>query len=297
MTIRDFIYLDSGRMYSLYSQVFEGVADKVVNTYFNKYATDNLVKKVIAGENIMSSTEETLTEMESMIMYDNLYNKLEDKLNGAIKNVNNLSTDITLDSIKDAFIYKISGNAFVHDYIRLAEFTDKFNKLGEIIASSIYNSLPANEKNTINLKQVIAREGLGQDKNLLANIKYVAEFFNNNSYEVIIDPCISDSDIIFKGILKREYLRMDEHRIRHLYTNEPSMKWIMVGQITYIPNERNTEENNLSSSEENQSISDSYYNIIHTSNGVERDFSNSNRFKKIHIAPIAIYVEQEIANL
>jgi len=298
MKIRDFIYLDSGRMYSLYSQVFEGVADHVARTFFNRYATNNTAKKLASGQTANSSTEETLTEIESKIMYDNLYSKLEEKLLPAIKVVDCESQELTMKEINNTFIFKIIGKAYIHDYTRLTEFMGKFNKLGEIIATSIYDDLSESAKKTTSIKNIVSTQGLSQDKKLLENLKFVSEFFNNNSFEVMVLPEIKDSDIAFKGVLKREFLRVDENRLRHLYSNQPSMPWVMVGQLTFVQTEEEENSNqdvNIDEANDERSISDSYINMINASTNVESVFSNSKNYKKIHIAPIAIYVEQDVS--
>jgi hypothetical protein len=283
-------------MYSLYSQVFEGVADHVTRTFFNRYATNNTGKKLTSGQAANSSTEETLTEIESKIMYDNLYGKLEEKLLPAIKVVDCESQELTMEEINNTFIFKIIGKSYIHDYTRLTEFMGKFNQLGEIIATSIYGSLGEPVKKTTSIKNIANTQGLSQDKKLLENLKFVSEFFNNNSFDVMILPEIKDSNIAFKGVLKREFLRVDENRLRHLYSNQPSMPWVMVGQLTFVQMEEESSNQEVSIDEANdeRSISDSYINMINASTNVESVFSSSKNFKKIHIAPIAIYVEQDV---
>lgn len=299
MKIRDFIYLDSGRMYSLYSQVFEGIAEKVTNTYFDRLVTGNSIKKTIGHDEARSEAEETLEEIESKVMYDNLYNKLEERLADSIEVIDSDCKKIDFNNISKSFLFKIVGNAHIFDYSRLKEFTDKFNKLGEIIATSIYSNLSESNRSKTSVKQIIKDKGLSQDKTLLSNLKYIAEFFSNNSFEILIDPYINDSDIVFMGILDRDYLRIDEDRLRHLYGNEPSMQWIMVGQLTNVPEEDTqgqTPNDESETSNSDDSVSDSFENMMRAANEVEKVYSVSKRYKKIRLAPIAIYVEKEISS-
>jgi hypothetical protein len=44
IAIRDFIYVDADRLYSLYSQVFEGVADQIVESFIAGLATTDSQK-------------------------------------------------------------------------------------------------------------------------------------------------------------------------------------------------------------------------------------------------------------
>lgn len=291
MKIRDFIYLDSGRMYSLYSQAFEGIAEKVTNTYFNRLTTGNATKKGIAQDTAKSETEETLEEIESKVMYDNLYNKLEDKLSKAISVIDR-SSKPSIESIRESFLFKVIGNACIFDYIRLVKFTDEYNKLGEVISTSIFSSMSETSKGKTNVKQIAKDKGLSLDKTLLSNLKYVAEFFNKDSFEILVDPFMEESNIVFSGNVKRAFLRIDEDRLRHLYGNEPCMQWIMVGQLTNVPNSEDDTGDGRSETE--RSLSDSYENMMRSANEVEKLFSTNKRYTKIRLAPIAIYVEKEI---
>lgn len=296
MKIRDFIYLDSDRMYSLYSQVFEGVAEHVTKTFVNKYTTDILAKKVLNNGEARSSTEESLSEIESKIMYDNLYSKLEEKLNKVIKTVDSKTDELSIKDIKDTFMFKVVGNAFVHDYTRLAEYTTKFNDIGSIITKLAYGNINKSKQNNINIKDIAIKNGLNLDKEFLGNLKYMSEFFNNNSFEVMIVPNSAKSNLAFNGILKRDFLRIHENRLRILYSNEPIIPWVMVGQLTFAPKEQSDTEQKLDidAIKIEKSVSDAYIDIISSSNKVESVFFDSKKYKKINLAPIAIYVEHEI---
>ena len=295
MKIRDFIYLDSGRMYSLYSQVFEGIAERVTNTYFNRLTTGNDVKKAFTQDLVKSETEETLEEIESKVMYDNLYNQLEERLSTSINIIDSNCSTLDLNKISNSFLFKIVGQAHIFDYFRLVEYTDKFNKLGEIIAESKYGSLSEEDRKKTSAKQIIREDGLSQDRTLLSNLKYIADFFKNGLYEVQIDPGIDGTNIEFTGILKKEYLRIGDERLRHLYGNVPSMKWTMVGQLTYLPKENPVEQTAENvSSEENSSISDSFEKIMRAATELEDVFSQSQIYQKVRLAPIVIYIEKDI---
>lgn len=290
MTIRDFIYLDSGRMYSLYSQVFEGVAESVVKSYTNRHMTENSVSKSrdIAG----STVEEMLNEVESKVMYDHLYNQLEKKLESAIQEISR-DKIADIETIKNGFLFKVVGRVIISDYNRLIQFTENFNKIGEIIAYSIISDLEPSQRAATNVKKIAKDSGLAQDNTLLNNLKFISEFFNSDSLDVLIDPCIESSNIAFNGILDKQHLRIDEDRLRRLFSSEPNIQWTMVGQLTHIYEVEETDEAEQVENEQT-SISDSFYGLVHAANSFEKKFSESQKFSKIHLAPIAIYIEKSI---
>lgn len=45
MALRNFIYIDKNKMYSLYSQIFEGVAESLVKSVFNSTEDKNITGK------------------------------------------------------------------------------------------------------------------------------------------------------------------------------------------------------------------------------------------------------------
>ena len=290
MKIRDFIYLDKERMYSLYSQVFKGISDNILTETKSGTSTVNLATRKISSKQATLSGEETFKEIENKIMYDNLYTKLEEKLEKIIKVVNNEYDLSQINELNNSFIVKVIGIPYVNDYNRLDEFMTKFNKLGLVIAKSIYRDLEESEKKKTNAKKIQESEELSNDEELLKDLKFVSEFFNKNSLEVIMVPEIPESNLLFKGTLQRESLKIEEERLRLLYSNEPNVNWTMVGQLTYIENKN---KRNLSIKGET-SIFDSFLNVIMTSNQIEKDFTESRIFNKFHIAPIAIYVETEL---
>ena len=97
----------------------------------------------------------------------------------------------------------------------------------------------------------------------------MTEFFNAGGYDIIISTDNS-SDILYRGIVNKEFLRVDPNMLRTLYGDEPPMEWTMVGQITYIPREAMSESNENEKNE--MSISDSYQNMFKSYREVEKIF-------------------------
>lgn len=294
MKIRDFIYLDNDRMYSLYSQIFKGISKNILTESHSGVSSENSALKKKSSEIATLIGEESFREIESKIMHDNLYTQLEDKLKNVIKIIDEDYDFSRVNEIEKSFIIKIVGNAFVNDYNRLEEFMAKFNKLGLVIAKSVYEAKNEMDKKNTTVKRVQETEGLSYNEDGLKDLKFVSEFFNKGSLEVVISPDVKNSNALFKGVLQRDSLRIDETSLRLLYGNEPNLKWTMVGQLTYVENINKENLIEKINSQTESSISDSFLNMIMTSTELERIFTSSKVFNKFHIAPIAIYVETEL---
>lgn len=292
--IRDFIYMDKDRLYSLYSQIFEGVIEAVVDSYSNGVQNNETVKSIKKGSSLESQVAEASTKTENKVLYDHMYNLLEKKLSDVIFCINDSDT-ISIENLKNKTIIKVTGKTSIQDYERLKKYMEKFNELGKIIAYSNYSSLPKNEQKATNVNALAKSLGLTQDTTLLNNIKTMTEFFNDGGYDIMISA-ENSNEILYRGIINKEHLRVEPNMLRTLYGDEPPMEWTMVGQITYIP--CNEERKNDSNAEDNKemSISDSYQNMFNSYRAVEKIFFEGKEKIRIHIAPIAIYTETKSAN-
>lgn len=288
--IRDFIYMDKDRLYSLYSQVFEGVIEAVVDSYSNGIQNNENAKSVIKGATLETQVAEASTKTENKILYDHMYNLLEKKLSDVIFHVNALK-NINIEELRNKTIIKVTGKTSIQDYNRLKRYMDKFNELGKIIAYANYNSLSKSDQKNTNINELAKTLGLSQDKTLLNNIKTMTEFFNEDGYDVLISANNSN-DILYRGIINKEYLRVMPDMLRTLYGDEPPMEWTMVGQITYVPqNEANEYDSETNEINKDLSVSDSYQNMFKSYREVEKVFFEGKEKTRIHIAPIAIYTE------
>ena len=288
--IRDFIYMDKDRLYSLYSQVFEGVIDAVVDSYSNGIKNSENAKSGLKNSSIESQVAEVSTQTENKVLYDHMYNLLEKKLTDAIFCINN-TDKITIEDLKNKTIIKVTGKVSIQDYDRLKRYMEKFNDLGKIIAYANYTSLSKAEQKSTNVNSLAKSLGLMQDATLLNNIKTMTEFFNEGGYDVILSTNNS-AGILYRGIINKEHLRVEPNMLRTLYGDEPPMEWTMVGQVTYIPN-IDTDEVDVDekANQSDMSISDSYQNMFKSYREVEKIFFEGKEKTRIHIAPIAIYTE------
>lgn len=128
--VREFIYVDVDRLYSLYSQIFEGVADQIIQSYMDASSTtDSQKESLLKGGSIEAQVTEMSRRTENRFLYDHMYNQFEAKIREAILESPEVSSDNFNEVLRQVFMIKVRGHAEIEDYQRLKLFVDKFNTL------------------------------------------------------------------------------------------------------------------------------------------------------------------------
>lgn len=268
MTIRDFIYVDAERLYSLYSQVFEGVAEQIVESFIAELTSSESHKgSIMGGSSKDAQVAEASRRTENKSLYDHMYNRLERKLDAVITN----ATDITLENyhevLTEAFMIKVSGPSEIEDYERIDLFMKRFNELADVIGysqlhgirtaieagwkekESEINQLSDRNKKAAAQRQLdkekkdfekrvqdfLEQSGLRQDEKLLGYLRLFIEIFNPHGFEITVNPPKSNQKIVYRGVVDRKWLRVQPDFLRALYGQAVKSTWTMVGKITYIP--------------------------------------------------------------
>lgn len=274
--IRDFLYLDNERLYSLSSQVHEGVVAHIAESFQSEQSRKD-VQRAFLGKNIDEKVAEAALRTENKLLYDHLYSQLESGLAEVIVDPTRLVRPDYPDLIDKGVFIKVRGSAVVDDYKRLAAFLNGFNELGAGIAyvstfqsgeiesarldlearkadlkaklQSSKNPLERSElKNQIGALESLeqptkffqafaATKGLYQDPVFLSGLKIMLEMFRPNTYEISITPSPSDEARTFRSVLDRRWLRTDPEYLRSLYGGSAiATNLVMVGQLTSLLN-------------------------------------------------------------
>jgi hypothetical protein len=325
--IRDFIYVDVDRLYSLYSQIFEGVADQIVQSYMDASSStnSNASRESRSKEvSIEAKVAEMSRRTENKFLYDHMYNRFEAAVAHTIIDAGDLTESNYRDGLVDSFLVKIAGTAEVEDYTRLNALMEKFNTLGEAIAyATVGNNETLNQavedlQNTAeNLKdrnakarakitigkqadrnrlaKKLAEEtGLHQDEQNFKNLRMFSEIFYPDGFDITIVPIRGEDNVAFRGVLDKRWLRTRPDLLRALYGGYVESEWTMVGQVTYLPGvalPKTQEVLATPSDESNPSMRDPFRNMFRSARVIERMFLESKRRSEVVICPIAIYRE------
>jgi hypothetical protein len=323
--IRDFIYVDVERLYSLYSQVFEGVADQIIQSYMDaSTTTDTQKESLLKGGSIEAQVAEMSRRTENKFLYDHMYNLFEGKVRGAILESPSATTANFREVIGQAFLIKVSGAAEIEDYTRLNIVMSKFNEVGEAIA---YASVLAEEELSKAISQLqetveqipdrntkakakerfgkqtdksrLAKQhakevGLHQDEQNVKNLNLISELFYPEGFDVTVTPNDGDGSIVYRGVLDKKWLRVQPNLLRALYGGYVESKWTMVGQVTYLPGGQlptNEDSPSVVEGDESPSMRNPYRNMFRAARVVERMFLESKGRIDVVVSPLAIYHE------
>lgn len=282
--IRSFIYMDSDRLVSLYSQVFEGVAEAIVQSYYSTKEMQEENINRIQAKTMQEKLGEYSTKTENKVLNDHMYNQLAKKLEKKIFDCSEIDDRNYYSELQDKFIVQVAGKSEIQDYSKLTMFFDKYNEMGEVIA---YSSIQNGDAQGLgkNIKETAKKLGLYQEPKLLSNLKFMTEMFLKDELHIIIQNV---NGIKFKCILNKKFLRLDPSSLKNLYTAFPTSKITVVGEITYLPN--NFKEERVNG---DLTLQKAYANMFRSMADVEKTFLESDEVI-IHISPIAIYTEQYI---
>jgi hypothetical protein len=331
--IRDFIYVDIERLRSLYSQVFEGVVSTIVEAEVDEQETADSQKGGMrfSGSTVAQRVAEASYRMESRILFDHMYNLLEWELGDAVVEAAGLSRETYPDALTDAFMVKVRGLAEIADYQRIKTVFDKFNDIGraldylstfhqrdDILAvkEELWDRIKAekdrNQKARLKaqmaeLERRLKEGGTQLDEDFLRHFSFITDMFLSERLEVTISPAQGSGEVLFRGILDKQWLRVSPELLRALHGGYPAPNWTMVGQLTYVPVPRNGVKDPAGSAEDEEgqgveedslaepgTLRDAYRTLIASYQAMEKTFTDSEEFAEVIIWPLAIYRETTI---
>ncbi len=279
MALRDFIYIDKNRMYSLYSQLFEGVVESLVQSV--SYSSEEQKKEKKLEETIIDAS----VKVKNVLLFDHIYNTLEEKMMPHILVIDKTTTK---DDIRPTSIIKVSGYVTIEDYEHLSYLMGNFNEIGLALANMQLRSKQetGNQSSNNSIEKYAKDNGLTLDKKFTSSIVTIIENFHGNSMEILVETDNDELNLCFKALLDQEFLRLSQNTLRNLYGYKPCMKWTMVGEVTDITyiSERHQGKT--------KSVFSEMFKRLHD---VDQSFSKAteNSFDTIRVAPIAVYIEHE----
>lgn len=245
--IREFIYLDTEKIKSIFSQIEEGLLIETTKGSGNeknvggKIGSGNLIDLVLSGE----AKAELLflnRKDETKVLHDHMYNHVESKLldNNEIVKVNdkNKKNNKLPKNIKNNSFVLLKGRVKIEDYNHMLDTIENMNDL--LVSLAVISSGNVNydsEKENIN-KTIL--NSLGADLNLLNEnyIESLSSFFKHFYNDRLLLKCMPfEKNILlnFVGPLKKEYLRDSIENIWFKYGSFPTMEWKVFGRISSIP--------------------------------------------------------------
>lgn len=258
--IKSFIYLDENKMYSISSQLFEGMTQYILqeNVVGNE-ERDEQKGAILSGRFMadMMFQQRTTSEMKSL--HDFAFNLFENELLSR-KLLYDIQDTDNAETLKDKGFVRVRGKIFFSDFAKTLFTIDHFNEIGKAIGSLQFQSLlqqindleneatKEKEREKKNKKQIAIKEankqiddflkqnGLQIDEKTVKNISTIINYGYRDSYEMKL--VIDNVPIIYSAIINQNYLKEPEQILVSKYSRLTEKEFTIVGIVTQVGKEK-----------------------------------------------------------
>lgn len=305
MKIKSFIYLDDNKMYSLSSQLFEGITQYIMREKSDTFEEEHSQKgELLSGRLMADMIMQKNAKSEMKHLHDFAFNLFEQELvtRGLLYDVTN---ETSIEDLKDKGFVKIKGKIIFENYDKILDILEHFNdvgrSVGELTIQDTIESLgeiknnkykDREQKNKVNqkIKQIrkefdaeLKEQGLIIDEKLKNNLYNILKFGYGNIYEVMVS--IEDSDLFYTAIINQENLKETEQSLISKYSRLSEKEFTLIGVVTQCGDNRADVPCVMGNEMKSTTL-----NIIDKIAGVEEQF-NGRAENECIIDPIAIYSE------
>lgn len=304
--IKSIIYLDEAKMYSMSSQIFEGLTEYVLKEVSStKEDSEEQKGPVGSGRVLADAMKLSERSVEKRFLHDHSLSLFEARL-VELDLVDHLDSS-TADglSVCRSFV-RVSARANFIDAAKITSMLDSFNNLGEALAHvTKYSEIVATRQEIQKLKdsvkdkariaelrqiekkftdtaELAKQSGLYQDPKFLKHLALVTEFGFSDQLEV--QQRIGER--LFSACLKRECLRESEDLIIRKYSRKTEKALVVLGVVTQSQQTAETVDSEVSS--ETMSMKEAVTNMINHIAAVEGSLAGKTSHEVV-IDPIAVY--------
>lgn len=307
--IKSFIYLDNDKMYSISSQLFEGLTEYILRDNKTTSTEDDQQKAQVFSGNLMREIlQQEKGSSEKRFFHDYAYSLFEKELS----NRNLLCTiedSGELGDMTDKQFVKVHGKAYFNDYRALKETFRQFNEIGSALGyiqcygpmgevlkqidEAAQQTSDRNQKAKINnkknavdsiFKNYLREQGLNVNEKFAENLVRIYDFGYKDMFAVHIPYLVSN--IVFASILNREFLKEKEDSLIAKYSRRTEIEFTIVGLLTQCGGEKAL----IDSDDSESSMKQASLNFTSIISNLEDTF-NGRLGNEYIIDPIAIYRE------
>jgi len=311
--VKSFVYLDEHKMYSLSSQLLEGVTDYVIK---ESKRSDSDVEEQDgprnSGQKLAEIIETTSTDIEKRFLHDYAYALFEDKLQESGKIISVTSDDSFSDIINDPagrkFI-RLKAKASFLDAIEILKSLETLVDIQEAISIIAGNddrnmliaeilSLPDNSSKKVKLAQLkselerisksqVPKESSANDRLQYKNIAAVLDY----GFKRRLDLSMDMRDCRVNADLKRDCLKESEDFVFKTYSRMAEVELVLLGMVTQCrAYDETAEEDEEAQHFGGSAMSEMMRNTTMALQGMEAHF-NRPPVNQIIVHPIALYLE------
>lgn len=296
-------------MYSLSSQIFEGITEYIIKEKEEESAQREEQKGPVGSGRILGDilrNTERISEKKFLIDYS--YNIFENKLIELNKvTIIRNESGVTQEIPKNNSFIKVKSRIIFNDIRAIKNTLSNFNDLGvalthvtsyaeiqqieeqlEKARASLkgdrekLSTLKAKSKSLTDISQIAKNQGLQQDQTYLNRLSYILSYGFQDQLEIQM----RDTDIIFSSNLKRNFLREEENLLIRKYSRHTEVEFTLFGIVT----QSSGDKIKPTESSTQPGIKEALMGIFSHLNIMESEFSGK-LTNEIIIDPIALYTE------
>jgi hypothetical protein len=307
--IKNIIYLDEDKMYSLSSQLFEGVTEYVLNEKnFEKSESEQQKGYINSGKIVGDILKNSERNTEKKFLNDYSYTLFEKKLIEENKVI--IASDENSDLkklLEEKSFIKVTAKATFNDIDSIISTLNDFNRMGKALTyvtnykdiKSVKAELSRvqkgkNERDKISvlnaeLKRISdidnlsIEQGLNYDKQLLDDLGFLLEYGLGGQLEVQMNL----SRHIASANLNRKFLREQEDLLIRKYSRQTEVQFTLFGIITQYEKEQTSLSE---ATHDYATLKEAIMNMVAHITNLESAFTGR-LSNEIIIDPIAMYTE------
>lgn len=306
-TIKSFIYLDEDKMYSISSQLFEGMTQYILQEETDGLNDVNSQKgNFLSGRFMADMMFQSRSKSEMRNLHDFAFNLFEKELEnrGILYDV---KCNDEISDLQDKGFVRIRGKIFFCDYARMQYIIENFNNIGralgrlqgatfyEQIEEIKHNANETKDREKRNRQQQNAKysekqienllksAGLVLDEKYVKNLSTVMKFGYQDGFEVRI--ILEDSPLLFSAVINQSCLKENENVLISKYSRITEKEFTVIGVITQVGNPKPKLPNN--EGEDMKTATQGMHEMIAN---LEMQF-NGRSSNECIIDPIAIFTE------
>ncbi len=305
--MKSFIYLDDYKMYSLSSQLFEGITQYILREDTKEIGEENQQKgRLLNGRFMADMMFQRNANTEMRYLHDFAFNLFEEELYRR-NQIYDITNTTTIEELRSIGFVKVRGKIVFEDHSKILYILENFNDVGRAIAAlqnreigslidaarnTIEGTKDREQKNKRKQKLNLAKkqfdeelikQGLIINEDTRNNLLKVLRFGYSNIY--VVRMVIEGSPTLYTAIINQDYLKESEQILISKFSRLSEKEFSIVGVVTQCGNSKAgipvIEGNDL----KNATVG-----IIDKIAGLEEQF-NGRSTNECIIDPIAIFTE------
>ncbi len=312
--IKHFIYLDEYKMYSISSQIFEGITESLTDSKITtKEETEEQRGPFVSGRTIADILRTESGLQERKFLHDYSYNLFESRLKdeGRVLSISLDSLASSMESIRDATFVSIKARAAFNDLNVIKSTIASYNQIGEAITylgnseeieqrqqelnDSSASNRDRNRQARIRLqqreldeliKQTARSRGLHVSPTVIEHLGFLLDYGFQDLFEVRM----LIAEYLFSASLKRECFRESEQLIVRKYSRFSEKDFVLFGTVAQSSDPPENDYVGVGSVSDDSYLKEVIMSLVGSLAEVESYFSGR-LTNEIIIDPIALYRE------